>query len=349
MNLVLFAVALLAQTALADSRLIHGQPVPAGSFTEVVKIVTGTSGCTATIVGKRVLLTAAHCGSTGATSKFSLDGKQYTGKVTRSSLYPGKDHDVAVIVTSEDIAGKPASVGGTAEKGKSVTLLGYGCTQPGGGGGSDGILRYGTTTITAFAGFDMVSKQAGGAALCFGDSGGPLFDSVGGKHKLLGINSKGNIQDTNYNTRLDIDESKKFLEDVIASQKVDICGVNVDCDGPPPPPPPGPIVVENDAVKITVMNKGKHDDAYVKVHTENLARFLAEVPTDGIPIPLPEPADMPVIHTDPDFFVPDVGGGSHSPSPGPTPGRRAWDVTFVPLARTASVERCQPPKNCLDR
>lgn len=225
-------------TAFGEGRLINGKPVEPGTFKEVVRIRSNGAGCTATVVGPRVIATAAHCARTGAEATFEVDGTEYTATITRSSLYPGKDHDIALGVTTKQITGvEYASIGGTATKGLGLTLLGYGCTQPGGSGGNDGVLRIGESAIVDFSDYDMVSKKPGGAALCYGDSGGPAFVIDNGKHLLLGINSKGNIQDTNYNTRTDISESKSFVQGFAQNQGVKICGVNDDCSGSQPDKP----------------------------------------------------------------------------------------------------------------
>ena len=222
-----------------ESRLINGKPVEPGTWQEVVNIFSGGASCTATVVGPRVIITAAHCAKTGATATFKVNGRDYSATITRSSLYPQKDHDVAIGVTSQEISGiEPATIGGTAVKGNEITLLGFGCTEPGGGGGNDGTLRIGKSAIVGFSEYDMVSRMPNGSALCYGDSGGPSFSMEGGKKLLLGINSKGNIQDTNYNTRLDMTESKDFMKQVASSNGVDICGVNSDCSSDPSPNPP---------------------------------------------------------------------------------------------------------------
>lgn len=238
--LSLGALLLAVCPAHAGSRLINGTVVENGAFREVVHITSNGAGCTATVVGPRVIVTAAHCSATGATAKFKIDGKEYQAKMTRSSLYPGKDHDVNLGVTEEDITGIDyASVGGKASSGMEITLLGYGCTEPGGHTAGDGKLRVGTTVVTGFSNYDMVSRKPGGAALCFGDSGGPamVIDAKRGKHFLLGINSKGNIQDTNYDTRTDIDESQQFLKKFAEEKGVKICGVTDECGSTPPTPP----------------------------------------------------------------------------------------------------------------
>lgn len=227
--------------------LINGKPVEPGTFKDVVRIQTGSAGCSATVVGPKVVVTAAHCGGEGATSQFKLNGKTYSGKIDRSAIYPRQDHDVAVIITTQEIpeneVGKYAIVKGTVQVGTEVTLLGYGCTRPGGGGGNDGVLRIGQTKVTGFSGYDFVSSSPGGAALCFGDSGGPAFIFEGDKHYLVGVNSKGNIRNTNYNAYLASSTSKDFFTEMAKKHSVEICGINRDCGaspGPSPDPEPEP-------------------------------------------------------------------------------------------------------------
>lgn len=239
----LFAALGLTQLATAYEQisptLIRGTPVPAGTWQEVVRITSGGAGCTATIVGPRVIITAAHCTGNGATAKFTYKGTSYSAKMTRSPLYPAKDHDISVGVVASEITGAvPHQIGGAAATGTEITLLGYGCINVGGGGGNDGILRIGKSVITGFSGYDMVSRTPGGAALCYGDSGGPAFVGTEGNYKLLGINSKGNISDTNYNARLDRQESQDFLKKYASDNGVTICGINGECGSQPPPADP---------------------------------------------------------------------------------------------------------------
>lgn len=283
----------------ADTRLINGSPVPPEEHPEIINIRTGNAGCTATVIGPRVGITAAHCGANGATTQARINGKIYTGRITRSSLYPRQDHDVALILFSEVVALPPGKSYMTVTTvapsvGMVLRLFGYGCTSAGGGGGNDGVLRSGDTRVTGFSGFDAVSKTVGGAALCYGDSGGPGLREVDGRWLLTTINSKGNIRDTNYTARLDLPESKALFDDFIAANKVDICGINRDCFGAAPPG--GDVVVENAAVKIVVTRKTQSLDIdYVRVAAENLARFLSSQVTmtdSDVVHPIGPPPDL---------------------------------------------------------
>lgn len=290
---LLFSAVLVAAPHLAPAdeygvRLINGKPVEAGTYTEVIKITTNGAACTATVVGPRVIITAAHCANNDATSTFTINGANYSAKMKRSSLYPGKDHDVALGVTTEDIKVKPVPVGGKAVQGNDITLLGFGCTNPGGTGGNDGILRVGNTTITGFTDFEMISRKADGAALCFGDSGGPAFTMESGKKMLLGINSKGNIKDTNWNTRIDLQDSQDFLKGFASANSVVICGINgtdADCGGGPPPPiPPTCTLAANPkaiklgaSVNLTLMVTGNATSATIEGQAVSLSNPMISV------------------------------------------------------------------------
>lgn len=256
--------------------LINGTPVAPGTWTQVVRIRSGESVCTASLVGKRVLLTAAHCVEEGQESSFSYHDVVYKGVGHRSKLYPNKDHDLAVIILDQEVPLDPLSIGGVARVGKEVTILGYGCTKPGGGGGNDGILRIGTSQIRGYSNYDVVSSnKPKGAALCYGDSGGPLLIAVNKKGlMLLGVNSKGNIKDTNYNTRLDLSTSKSFLLDMATTYSAPICGINLDCGMGMPKE--AHFTTENRAVRMETWSKGMHSLDYLQRHVKNLADFLNE-------------------------------------------------------------------------
>lgn len=211
-------------------KLINGQEAKDGDFPEVVYLSFGNSRCSGTIVGPEVLVTAAHCGSNGSTASFQVKQTQYNAKCTRAPLYPIKDHDVMLCKINKKIDVKYAHVGKSVSRGTEVSLAGYGCIREGGGGGNDGILRWGPSKVVGWSFFDMVLKMKNGSALCFGDSGGPAFLRIANPkaetHYLVGVNSKGNIKDTSYDARLDIKDSVGFMENWSRKNSVNICGLD---------------------------------------------------------------------------------------------------------------------------
>lgn len=223
----------------AAPTLINGTEVTEG-YDEVVRLRIGNATCTGTAIAPRVIATAAHCIKDNQRAMAFVKSNTYEGFGVRSPRYPRQDHDLAVIILDKPIEENIsfATVGQVKlERGLIMELLGFGCTDVGGQGGIDGKLRKGQSQIIGFSGYDVVSRMDGGSALCFGDSGGPAFviDNKGEKI-LIAINSKGNIRDTNYNTRIDLKISQQFYKQVAEKHKVEICGINKYCKKEPPTP-----------------------------------------------------------------------------------------------------------------
>jgi len=227
--------------------LINGAEVDRANWLEVVRI--GNRSCTGTIVGRNAAITAAHCGRNNSRSVLEVYNAGTTAyRMIHHPRYRGNgpNWDVAVLVLDNDVDLTPATVGidYTFSNGADVDLLGYGCTRPGGGGGNDGILRFGESKVTGFTGTDVITSwRPSGGALCFGDSGGPMFadgSNAGGQRKLIAVNSKGNIRDTNYNIRLDLPDVRSWLESVAQQYDLEIIGVNSQPDTPDPGPEPDP-------------------------------------------------------------------------------------------------------------
>lgn len=223
---------LLSTLAEANSpNLIGGRPALRGEFPEAVYINFGRSRCSGSIVGPRVLLSAAHCASNNSIGNFQIGQQQYSARCTRHPSYPRIDIDFLLCRIDRPVSVTPASVEGWVNRGDQITIVGYGCTRPGGGGGNDGILRVGDASVIGFSGYDVVSR---GAGLCFGDSGGPVYkhmsDPFNEKHIQIAVNSKGNIRDTNYTAATHT--VSDWMKDWATQNAVEICGVTTDCHQP---------------------------------------------------------------------------------------------------------------------
>lgn len=220
--------------------LINGDPVDKTKFPAVVHLQgEDGAGCTGSIVGPKAMLTAAHCAEPGKKMFFTtVDGVKHTAVMTRVEDWPARDLDLNLGVVTPPVAPSIAPLEVRTDrfekKDMLVDMIGYGCVNPGGGGGNDGVLRKGTGKITGGQGFDLV-LDAAPSALCYGDSGGPvLFEG-----KQIGVNSKGNIQDKSYTTRTTLPEAKDWLEKTSKALGVTIAGIS-GVTPPVPPTPPGP-------------------------------------------------------------------------------------------------------------
>jgi hypothetical protein len=226
----------------SDSDLINGREALPGEFPEIVNIFTNGAMCSAALVGPHVILTAGHCVEEGVPTYFLHEGNAHYVDTMIHPIYPEKDLDIAIGFVEEPVFDvQYASIGGEASVGDKVLLTGYGCINQDGTGGNDGVLRVGESLVVGYYGYDFVTMRSDGAALCFGDSGGPALvymeDAFSSHHYVMGVNSKGDIEVTSYLTRTDLAESREFFVDWADLYEVDICGITVDCSTGEEPEP----------------------------------------------------------------------------------------------------------------
>jgi hypothetical protein len=173
---------------------------------------TATGICSATLVGQKTVLTAAHCLKDTVVGKTLL--KASTGKLyDAASLSPHPSwnkavsaylNDIGLVVLTQPVLGispvKLSSAAPTA--GTKVTLVGYGRSvvdDP----KTSGTKRLGNKTISTVAAghFTVDGIQENCAE---GDSGGASFATVGGSEVQLGVNSAStDTFDTSYHVRVD--------------------------------------------------------------------------------------------------------------------------------------------------
>lgn len=238
---------LIGVTALATVPvLIKGRIAKEGEFPAIVRITSNSgAGCTAAIVGPNALLTAAHCVSDGGNVSFSHSGKKYKSEPCEhhSGYKSNKTKDFALCKT-KDVSEPWANINTDHEfvkVGDKILLTGYGCINSD-GKGADGYLRVGEAKVVKIPtkdNFDIVSNA--GAALCFGDSGGPAFKD----NRLIAVNSRGNIKDTSYVSAVHMAD-QSFFKAWSDKNRASICGLNLQCgkseeqQPPPAPEKPGP-------------------------------------------------------------------------------------------------------------
>lgn len=179
--------------------IIHGHRDSGHSY---VGHLTGDHGCTAELIGPRTAITAGHCVARGEQSfpngggpivYFLSDSGQVldTGYVKQTVPHPyftGEDdwdYDLALLFFTEAIAVPPVPLAhARADEARDITLVGFGCTQT--GGGVDGY-RYSGTNRFEQVGLRILTTKESRAQSCKGDSGGALVQTIDGVEHLYGV------------------------------------------------------------------------------------------------------------------------------------------------------------------
>jgi hypothetical protein len=241
-----------------QEELLHGKPANPKTWPVTLQFESAGGLCTSTIIGEKVVLTAGHCVPNQSKARVFYDNKlttitchhhpQYKGagclSATSIADIKGCTADVALCVADtsfsstvagqavkfETINGDPALL----KKDGPVVLLGFGCTQA--GGGVSPILRVGNAKVTSLSVPGASSNPAntmqeyiiaqGGAALCQGDSGGAAFNTQDPNRKVAGVNSRGNIATVSFLTATSDPHVQDFFKSFSgAPNNLEICGV----------------------------------------------------------------------------------------------------------------------------
>ena len=209
-------------------------------------------GCTSTVVGPNVILTAAHCIADGATGLIELPSRNinvtchhhpnYVDGVSESdpNWWEKASPDFALCIADDKLFGfdferihKNAPV---LSKGQTIHLVGFGCNEVGGTDGGFGVLYEGKSVVQEIpSGSNYYTITMGGAAVCFGDSGGGdyiLSDPPSKDRRvLMGVTSRGNISTVSLLSTTNTDGFLSWADSFAKQHGTKICGLHSNTNG----------------------------------------------------------------------------------------------------------------------
>jgi hypothetical protein len=188
------------------------------------------AGCSATAIGEKVLLTAAHCLTDKATGTVETGLRRLDVLCEHHSAYPGNpaaDFSLCIVTGVLSIPGGFETLNstlGVPAKDDDIKLLGFGCRTEGGADRNFGRLAEGDATVLEINGDNII--VGGGSGTCFGDSGGGAYLLKNGVRRLVAVNSQSDVNSYSWlssvGSLLFSDWARKWA----AGHQVAICGLD---------------------------------------------------------------------------------------------------------------------------
>lgn len=219
-------------------QLIGGEPANPASWPATLIFRNPEGGaCTATVIGPRVVLTAAHCIQNNATGKAMAGGAIVDLVCVHHPDYPRRiSADFALCLLSSALQRLPFEKVNTAgtvlQQATRIRLLGYGCVMKDGVDKTFGALFQGWADI--FSREDLYVITQGGSAVCFGDSGGGAFvytSPAESQRVLVAVNSRGDISRYSWLSTTASNDFVNWATAWATKNGVLICGMHSQADG----------------------------------------------------------------------------------------------------------------------
>lgn len=225
-----------------NDKVINGSPVDPNEWKATLILEYSGQRCTASIVGKFVILTAAHCVEHGKQGKLRLSG----GKILRlvCSWYDLIEHrataDFALCLVRDDIYRKDANIKyesiypyfAILRPQRKVRLLGFGCTALNDSG--FGKLNEGIARIIRLPRRSLYFFAQGPSALCAGDSGSAAYMYISKdkkKRAIVGIGALGNsVLRISAFSAIGTRPFVKWAKEWADTYGVRICGLHADAE-----------------------------------------------------------------------------------------------------------------------